>query len=94
MLYKVLQGPVGGPGESKQSLPAHEINASINTHQSTGMHIPNQAIVLNWQVAGNIAATGLDSSRSSHVLIRESYSLVDSSEVIRLDSVSSMSVLW
>ena len=69
MLYKVLQGPVGGPGESKQSLPAHEINASINTHQSTGMHIPNQAIVLNWQVASDIAAASLDSGGSSHIRI-------------------------
>jgi len=38
------------------SLPAHKINAAINTHQSTGSHVSNQAIILNWKISGRVPA--------------------------------------
>jgi len=36
-------------------LPAHEINAAIDTNESTGPHVTNQAIVLDWEVASLFA---------------------------------------
>jgi hypothetical protein len=34
-----------------QSLPAHEINTTIDANKGTRPHIPNQAVILNWEVA-------------------------------------------
>lgn len=31
-------------------LPAHEVHTSIHADQGTGVHVPNHAIVLNWEI--------------------------------------------
>lgn len=71
-----LQCPVGAFGRGRMSLPAHEVDAAVYAYEGTCSHIPNQPIVLNWQVARHVAATGLDSGGSSHV--RRVHRLVDS----------------
>lgn len=52
----------------REGLPAHEVNTAVDAHEGTGSHVPNQPIVLDWQVACNITATRLDCSWSSHCL--------------------------
>jgi hypothetical protein len=58
-------------GGSKQNLPAHEVDATVDANKGTGSHIPNQPIVFNWQVADDIAATRLDGGGSSHVRVAD-----------------------
>ena len=48
------------------SLPAHEINTAINTDKGTSPHIPNQAIIFNWQVTALPAAAFGDSCGRLH----------------------------
>ena len=59
-------------GRLGPDLPTHEINAAINTNKSTSSHIPNQAIILNWQISRLIPPGSLDSSGSTHLQLLRS----------------------
>lgn len=37
-------------------IPAHEVHAAIDSHQGTGMHVPNQTVVLNGEVSSVLPA--------------------------------------
>lgn len=51
------------------NIPAHKVHTAIDAYKGTSSHIPNQAIVLDWQVARDIPATRLNPSGSSHVRV-------------------------
>lgn len=40
-----------GASSQRESLPAHEVDTSIDTHHGASSHISNQAIILNWQIS-------------------------------------------
>lgn len=43
----------------RPNLPAHEVNAAVDAHHGTRVHISNQPIILNWQVASGMAVSRL-----------------------------------
>jgi hypothetical protein len=39
-------------------LPAHKVDAPIDSHKGTGVHVANHSIVLNWEVSSRLSTTG------------------------------------
>lgn len=52
--------------KGSMSIPAHEIDTTINSYEGTGVHVANQAIILDGEVACPVAAGGLHSCRNHH----------------------------
>lgn len=52
----------------RNCLPAHKINTAINPHHGTRSHIPNQAIILDWQVSRRASTRGCRTRLSRHVV--------------------------
>jgi hypothetical protein len=43
----------------QRSVPTHVVHTPIDTHHCASMHIPDQSIVLDWQIASGATAIGL-----------------------------------
>lgn len=39
-------------------LPAHKVDAPIDSHEGTSVHVANHSIVLNWKVSSRLSTTG------------------------------------